>query len=69
MQKPFLDVHTNVFSGVRGLKFGLSHPLLPYLVYTRNREAKALARLRVCAGSFEPSLLAFAIRTKGMMNN
>ena len=47
--------------GAKRLIFGLRIPLLPYLSM---REAMALARLGVGAGSSEPSLFANAISAK-----
>ena len=50
-----------VSSGARRLNFGLS---LMYLHTLCIQEMKALARLRICTGSHEPSLLVNAISTK-----
>ena len=56
-----LTAHAQPFRGARDLAFCLKVPL-DSLLY--ERAAKVLARLRGCAGSPEPSLLAYAISTK-----
>ena len=56
-----LTAHAQPFRGARDLVFCLRF-LLTHCLY--ERAAEVLARLRGCAGSPEPSLLAYAIRTK-----
>ena len=56
-----LTAHAQPFRGARDLAFCLKVPLTHCLY---ERAAKVLARLRGCAGSPEPSLLAYAISTK-----
>ena len=48
-------------SGARGLIFGLSLHAIPYFTYARS---KGSGKTAGCAGSSEPTLLAFGIRTK-----
>ena len=52
------NAHAQPSSGAKCLIFGRTLRLLPYLSV---RTAKALARLRRCAGSPEPSLVAYVI--------
>ena len=54
--------YADVSSWVRGLNFGLSHPLHPYFVYYR--ATITLVSLHICAGSPELSLLDNATSTK-----
>ena len=44
--------------------FCRTFPLFPYFMCSCVRTVKALARLRGCAGSLEPSVVAFVISTK-----
>ena len=48
-------------SGAGGLIFGLSLHAIPYFTYTK---CKGSYKTVGCAGSSEPSLLAYEIRTK-----
>ena len=65
-QKPPIIAHSVVPSGTRGLKFGLSlHNIILLYIHTlRKRTAKALANMRICASSHEPSVLDDKIKNK-----
>ena len=56
----WFSIYKQLLSGTRYLKFRLSiYPCLALCV----QAVKALARMRICAFSSEPSLLAYAIST------
>ena len=54
------NAHAQPLSKSRDMALCLKLPLVPYIVL---RTAKALVRLRQCAGSPEPSLFAYVINT------
>ena len=58
MLNHYLNMYARLPSGARGLIFGLSLHAIPYLTYTRSKGSDKTA------GSSEPSLLAYGIRTK-----
>ena len=60
-QKPPINVHADVLSETRGLKFGLSLHLHPYNVYMITEGSGESAHI-LCADSPEPSLHDNAIK-------
>ena len=64
VQKSTLNVNGDVSCGARGLHFNLSIPLLPFVCI---QEAKAQARLCICAGLSRTSLLGDAIKYQNLV--
>ena len=50
-------------SRAKNSSFVVRNTLLPYIVFAKKKQTKALMRLRICAGSSESSLLAHVIST------
>ena len=51
-QTPLMNAHTDVFSGDRGLKFGLSLHLYPYFLYASSEGSGESAHMRRLAWAF-----------------
>ena len=62
---PSSNVHAQPSTGAMCLMFGRTFHLFPYFIAwaSANKTVKALVRLRRCAGSPEPSLVAYVINS------